>query len=155
MRRPLHPSRLVIPSEARTFLFACSAQRHLDHRPLIPHPRPMLLPAQLARCRRLRIIHLMLHWLQRLHVRKHCLQIVIGQILVNHHRHDRAQRPCLHRPRPHHLQKQRFVVIRNPRCILGQIRARHKSPRARKLLPTWSTASVQLSRCWLQSHRSA
>ena len=70
----------------------------------------MLQPANLTSRGRSRIIHPVLDRLDRAQKSKHRFQVIVIQIAIHHHRHNRAQLPRLDRPRVHYLQKQRRVL---------------------------------------------
>lgn len=92
----------------------------------------VFLSAELAFGRHLRVVHAMLHRFSGTKEGEDRLEVVIGQILINHHGHDRAKLAGPDMSCAHHVHEMSLVVIGDPGWIRRDIRGRDSTPGARE-----------------------
>ena len=104
---------------------------------------PVGLTADLAKRRRLCVVHVMPQRFERPNIGKHRDNILVRHPSVGVPRHDLVELPCPDKSRADHLSKHALVVIRNPRRVGSDIGARHAAPGSIKNEPAGKVHSRQ------------
>src|ERR1039458_1083269 len=112
---------------------------------------PVFLPAHLALCGWFRVVHAVLYRLESAQIGKHGFQVAVGEVGVDHDRHERVQRTRFDISAMHDLQKKRVIVIRDSTGRSEEIRAGNVPPRARKDSPTCKLQAGQVVATHLRS----
>ena len=91
---------------------------------------PVGLTADLAKRRRLGVIHVVVHRFERFDIGKHGGSILVRHTAVGVPRHDLAELSRPDVPGANRLRKHRLVVVRNPRRVGSDVAAGHTAPRS-------------------------